>query len=152
VAEGDTVLAGDPVMRLSAEDAPLVVEASLPPEALLLLQEAGGAALGLPGGARVPATLDGPLPTGATDEALPVTLHPAEPLPPELSGRLARIRIERDPQAALGPVAGLWERGDAALGTAAATAESGAERAGAWWSDTVRPRLSSAFAPKETRQ
>lgn len=93
VAEGSTVLAGEPVLTLVQGEPTTVVEAAVPAVDLFALQEAGGAEIRLADGSRVFGRLDqqGPATTG--EDFVRVRLVPESPIAPELAGQVVELRL-----------------------------------------------------------
>ena len=106
VETGSTVFAGDPVLRISAPDAGMVVTRSVPPDQLLDLAQAASIELSFAGGREVMARLapDG-LGTAAPGEPVPFRLIPTEPLAEDLLGQLAEVTLRRPLPGTLQPLA-----------------------------------------------
>ncbi|OWY07915.1 hypothetical protein B6V74_15155 [Thioclava sp. F42-5] len=99
VAEGSTVLAGEPLFEISAPDAPLVIEARLPQELLFEVQQTGGVNVTLPDGTEFRATLgDGFRAPGAvgSDGLVRANLVPSIDLSPDEAGQVAALSVSRD--------------------------------------------------------
>lgn len=94
VEAGSTVFAGDPILRVSAPDAPLVVTGSLLPEEMIDLSRAESMDLRFPDGSHVSARLaaDG-IGQAAPGEPVPVRLNPDQPIPEALHGRMAEVTL-----------------------------------------------------------
>ncbi|TNC50848.1 hypothetical protein FHG66_07715 [Rubellimicrobium rubrum] len=111
IAEGSTVLAGEPVLRLTQGEPVTIVEANVPRQDLFALQQAGGAEIRLSDGRTVFGQLDSR--TSAVDLApgedlVPVRLMPEAPLSTDLAGQAVALRIRRDAGNLLAPVAEGW--------------------------------------------
>ncbi|ETX26872.1 hypothetical protein [Roseivivax isoporae] len=107
VAEGSTVLAGEPVVALSEGDAPLVIEARLPQGLLFEIQRTGTVDVALPGGQDFEARLDDTFRvpgTGSAGDAVEATLVPAIDLAPGTEGQVAALSVTRDAFAPIAPV------------------------------------------------
>lgn len=100
LSEGSTVLAGEPVVTVSDEAAPAIVEARLPERAIFAIQRAGAVEVTLPDGSSFGATVES---IGARDRDgnADVRLSPAVALPDAALGRMARLSISKDPVRAL---------------------------------------------------
>jgi len=96
VAEGSTVLAGEPILTLVQGVSATVVEAAVPVANLFALQEAGGAEIRLADGSKIFGRLDrqGPATTG--EDFVQVRLVPETPIAPEMAGQAVELRIRRD--------------------------------------------------------
>lgn len=100
VAVGSTVLAGEPLFAVSAEDAQLVIEARLPQELLFEVQQTGGVDVELPGGETFRATLGAGFRAPgavASDGLVPTTLVPSLDLLPDMDGQVAALSVRRMP-------------------------------------------------------
>jgi alginate biosynthesis protein Alg44 len=94
VAVGSTVFAGDPVLRVSTPDAPLVLTGFALPEETLDLARAQSVDLRFADGGQVLASLPpGGIGLSAPGEPVPVRLVPAEPIPEERLGQLAEATL-----------------------------------------------------------
>lgn len=95
-ATGSTVFAGDPVLRVSARDAGLVLTGAILPEEMLELSRARVVELDFADGGQVTARLaPGGLGSAAPGEPVPFRLIPDEPLPAERAGQLAEVTLRR---------------------------------------------------------
>lgn len=109
VAEGGTVLAGEPLVRLSEPGAGQVIEASVPAEIAAQLQEDGGAQVRL-GGEWHFAPLSGAgigTESGANG-AYQAVLRPEIPVGATQTGQLVDLRIRHGIDGLLTPVTDLW--------------------------------------------
>lgn len=98
VAEGSTVLSGEPVLRLAEPGAATVIEAEVPARDALAVEAAGGAQFRVPGGAwHEAALLTDAFPVEGDDGLVPLRFAPARPLDPALSGRLVEMRLVGEP-------------------------------------------------------
>ncbi|ETW14773.1 hypothetical protein ATO8_02660 [Roseivivax marinus] len=114
VAEGSTVLAGEPLVALADAEAPMVIEASLPQELLFEIQRAGTVAVELPDGQSFDARLDSSFRVpgvGSAGDAVAATLVPDVALASEAAGQVAALSVSRD---AIAPLAPVLEAGRAA--------------------------------------
>lgn len=94
VEAGSTVFAGDPVLRISAPDAPMVLTGFVPPEEVLDLARAEAAELRFADGDRVLATLPaGGIGRAAPGEPAPFRLTPSTPLSEAHLGQLAEVTL-----------------------------------------------------------
>ncbi len=106
VEAGSTVFAGDPILRLSAPDAPLVLTGAVTPEQVLDLAGASAVDLRFADGSHVAADLaPGGLATSAPGELVPFRLVPETPLPEDRVGQLAEVTLHRPIPAVLQPLA-----------------------------------------------
>ncbi|EPX85999.1 hypothetical protein [Salipiger mucosus] len=113
VAEGSTVLAGEPVVAVAPQDAQMVVEAQLPQELLFRIQRAGGVGVELSGGGEFEARLDESFrPPGieAADEPERAILRPEIELEPEAMGQVAALTVRWDALAGFEPVIDAFDR------------------------------------------
>lgn len=148
VAEGSTVLAGEPLVALSQGDAAPLLAANVPQQALFAIYRGGGVTAELPGGESFRARLADGAPRAALPAdggAVPVTFRPDEAIDPGLIGAVAALRIDEDPAGALAPVTG--------------AARAAAARAGALWtaaaagtSELWTARVAPLFAPSRTQE
>lgn len=96
VAAGSTVFAGDPVLRVSEPDAPLVLSGTVLPEEMLDLARASAVELRFADGAEVTARLaPGGLGSAAPGEPVPFRLIPDQPLAEDRTGQLAAVTLQR---------------------------------------------------------
>jgi mannuronan synthase len=96
VAEGSTVLAGEPILTLVQGEQATVVEAAIPVGDLFALQEAGGAEVRLADGSKVFGRLDDQGPATAGEEFVQVRLVPEPALSTDLAGQVVELRLRRD--------------------------------------------------------
>lgn len=99
-APGDTVLAGDPVVAVSAEDAARVIRAEVPRALVYDIERAGGVHAELTDGRTVTAHLaEGAhiRAGGAPDDYVTLTFVPDSPLGADATGRLARLTVRQNP-------------------------------------------------------
>jgi hypothetical protein len=122
VAEGSTVLAGEPILRLSEPGAPTLIEARVTASELFDLQRAGSIEVLLADGTTHAATLSAepPRPAGFDGPAVvTVRLLPSAPIPDGLLGQPVALRAHTDAGSLLEPVADalgdLGTRAEAAL-------------------------------------
>lgn len=108
VEAGSTVFAGDPVLRVSDPDAPVILTGSVLPEEILDLARASAVDLRFADGARVTATLapEG-LGSSAPGEPVPFRLVPDQPLTEDRAGQLAEVVLRRPLPAAADAIAGI---------------------------------------------
>jgi mannuronan synthase len=95
---GATVQAGDPIMTVHPENAPMTARVSVPAERMFDLAAAEGATLTLADGRRIAARPVLPLPTPAAREGDTVSvtfIAETETLGPELSGALAEVTLTK---------------------------------------------------------
>jgi alginate biosynthesis protein Alg44 len=104
VKVGDTVFAGDTILEVAPTGAPLVVRASVGPDALRALVAGAQAQVRFPNGASVLASLDtktarlaAPLPDAETQ----VALLPEATLDPSLTGMPVAVSVLTDPWKAI---------------------------------------------------
>lgn len=103
VEAGSTVFAGDPILRVSDPDAPLVLTGTVLPEEMLDLARASAVDLRFADGTEVAARLaPGGLGSAAPGEPVPFRLVPDQPLPEDRLGQLAEVTLRR-------PVPGLLQ-------------------------------------------
>lgn len=96
VEAGSTVFAGDPVLRVSAPDAPMVLTGTVLPEEMLDLARASAVDLRFADGSHVAARLaPGGLGSAAPGEPVPFRLVPEAPLPADRAGQLAEVTLRR---------------------------------------------------------
>ena len=96
VEAGSTVFAGDPVLRVSQPDAPLVLTGTVLPEEMLALAQSSAVDLRFADGRDVTAHLaPGGIGTAAPGEPVPVRLIPDQPLADDLVGQLAEVTLRR---------------------------------------------------------
>jgi mannuronan synthase len=106
IEAGSTVFAGDPILRLSAPDAPLVLTGAVAPEQVLDLAGAASIDLRFADGAHVAARLaPGGIATAAPGEMVPFRLIPDEPLSEDRLGQLAKVTLNRPVPVVLQPLA-----------------------------------------------
>lgn len=103
VEAGSTVFAGDPVLRVSDADAPLVLTGTVLPEETLELAQAAAVDLRFADGREVSAKLAG-LGSAAPGEPVPFRLVPDQPLADDLAGQLAQVTLRRPVPDLLRPV------------------------------------------------
>ncbi len=109
VAEGSTVLAGEPILTLVEGIPSTVVDASIPVAALFDLQQAGGAEMQLADGRAVFGELTEHSPvTTAEDELVQVRLAPVQPIEVELAGQAVELRIRREPESLVTRLQEAW--------------------------------------------
>lgn len=104
VEAGSTVFAGDPVLRVSRADAPLVLTGTVLPEEMLDLAQASAVALRFADGQEVTAQLGG-LGSAAPGQPVPFRLIPDQPLSEDRTGQLAEVTLRRPVPDLLQPVA-----------------------------------------------
>lgn len=103
---GSTVFAGDPVLRVSDRDAPLVVNGTILPEELLELSRARSVELRFADGTTATARLaPGGLGSAAPGDPVPFQLIPDQPLVADRAGQLAEVTLRRPVPAILQPFA-----------------------------------------------
>lgn len=108
VEPGSTVFAGDPILRVSSPDAPVVMTGSVMPEELLDLARASVVDLRFADGGRVAARLTpGSLGSAAPGQPVPVRLVPLNPLPEERLGQLAEVTLRYPVPGIIQPLARL---------------------------------------------
>jgi hypothetical protein len=108
VQTGSTVFAGDPVLRVSEPDAPLVLTGTVLPEEMLELARATSVDLRFADGAEVTAQLaPGGLGSAAPGEPVPFRLVPTQPLSDDRLGQLAEVVLRRPVPDLVRPIAGL---------------------------------------------
>jgi alginate biosynthesis protein Alg44 len=96
VEAGSTVFAGDPVLRVSDPDAPLVLTGTVLPEETLDLAQASAVDLRFADGQEVTAHLaPGGLGSAAPGEPVPFRLTPDQPLAEDLAGQMAEVTLRR---------------------------------------------------------
>lgn len=96
IAAGSTVFAGDPVLRVSDADAPLVLTGTVLPEEMLDLAQASSMDLRFADGTRIAARLaPAGLGSAAPGEPVPFRLVPVDPLSEERAGQLAEVVLNR---------------------------------------------------------
>ncbi len=106
VAAGSTVFAGDPILRLSAPDAALVLTGAVAPEQVMELAGAASVDLRFADGGHVTATLaPGGLAVAAPGEPVPFRLVPTTPLGEDRLGQLAEVTLHRPVPLLLQPLA-----------------------------------------------
>lgn len=94
VEAGSTVFAGDPVLRVSAPDAGVVLTGSVPPEEMLDLARSASIDLRFADGGRATATLaPGGIGRAAPGEPVPFRLAPVAPIPEARLGQLAEVTL-----------------------------------------------------------
>jgi len=108
VEAGATVFAGDPILRLSAPDAPLILSGSLPAGRAIDLAAADHVELRFADGTHFAATLaPGGIAGSASVDLLPYRLLPVTPLPEGRLGQLAEVMIYSPVPAMFQPLASL---------------------------------------------
>lgn len=96
VEAGSTVFAGDPVLRVSNPDAPLVLTGTVLPEELIDLAQASAVELRFADGQEVTARLaPGGLGSAAPGQPVPFRLTPDQPLAQDRTGQLAEVTLRR---------------------------------------------------------
>lgn len=106
VEAGSTVFAGDPVLRLSAVDAPLILTGAIPADQVMQLAAADHLELVFADGSRMAATLaPGSIAGAATSDLLPYRLLPDAALPDARLGQMATVKIFHPIPALLKPLA-----------------------------------------------
>lgn len=105
---GSTVFAGDPILRLSAPDAALILTGYVPVDQALALAGADHLELRFADGMRIDASLvPGSIATTTAGDLMPYRLLPRAPLPEARLGQLAEVTVHHPVPALLLPVAGL---------------------------------------------
>ncbi len=108
IETGSTVFAGDPILRLSAPDAALVLTGAVAPEQVLDLARASGVDLRFADGTRVAASLaPGGIAPSAPGQPVPFRLVPDVPLPETRLGQMAEVTLRRPVPLVLQPLASL---------------------------------------------
>jgi mannuronan synthase len=108
VEAGSTVFAGDPILRLSAPDAALVLTGTIAPEQVLDLAGATGVDLRFADGSHAAASLaPGGFTATAPGELVPFRLIPEMALPGARIGQLAEVTLQRPVPLVLQPLAGV---------------------------------------------
>ncbi|TFL16183.1 hypothetical protein [Jannaschia formosa] len=108
VAEGSTVLAGEPVMRLSEAGAAVIVEARVTAEEFFDLRRAGAVDIVLADGTTHAALLSETPPRALEgDDFTGMTVHltPVDPIPDALVGQAVALRAHTDAGALFAPAA-----------------------------------------------
>ena len=108
VAEGQTVLAGDPVLHVAEIDAPVVVQTMLTADAITVMSRGASALVRLPDGSTETARLDMAQFTevrGSSD--IPAVLTLDRPVSPEMAGLPVTVSVLADPFAGLKSLFGL---------------------------------------------
>ena len=120
LAEGATVVAGDPVMVAVDASRQALVEASVPASQLFALQQAGGAEMRLADGTTTfgHLTRSGPQAAIADGSSVEVALTPETPFDASLAGQVVQLDIRREPstlfdrlRGAIAPLVALWPVG-----------------------------------------
>jgi hypothetical protein len=111
VGPGSTVFAGDPVLRVSAPDAPVILTGFVLPEEMLDLARAEKMDLRFGDGAHVAARLaPNGIGSAAPGEPVPVRLEPMSPIPAERLGQLAEVTLRYPVPGVVQPFATLSDR------------------------------------------
>jgi mannuronan synthase len=109
VAEGSTVLAGEPILTLVQGERSTVVEASVPADRLFDLQRLGGAEIRLADGTRAFGRLAASPPALPGEDVVPVQLVPEPPIPAEMAGQAVELRLRSEPSSLLDRLRDGWD-------------------------------------------